>query len=56
MNKKHELCVSRLVTSRLRLKVAERIAETDSIKALDRNGKALKKEIIIIIVIVFYPS
>jgi len=26
------------------LKIAERIGETDGIKALDRNGKALKKE------------
>jgi len=32
------------VTSHVHLKIAERIGETDGIKALDRNGKALKKE------------
>jgi len=42
--KKYELGASRLVTSHFHLKIAERIAETDGIKALDRNGKALKKE------------
>jgi len=36
--------VSRLVTSHFHLKIAERIGETDGIKALDRNGNALKKE------------
>jgi len=41
--KKHELGVSRLATSHFHLKIAEQIGETDGIKALDRNGKALKK-------------
>jgi len=36
--------VSRLATSHFHLKIVERIGETDGIKALDRNGKALKKE------------
>jgi len=36
--------VSRLATSHFHLKIAERIGETDGIKALDRNGKALEKE------------
>jgi len=36
--------VSRVVTSHFHLKIAERIGETDGIKALDLNGKALKKE------------
>jgi len=40
----HELGVSPLVTSHFHLRIAERIGETDGIKALDRNGKALKKE------------
>jgi len=44
MKKKHEQGVSRLVTSHFHLKIAERIGETDGIKALDRNAKALKKE------------
>jgi len=44
MKKKHELGVSRLVTSHFHLKIAERIGDTDGIKALDRNGKALKKD------------
>jgi len=38
--KRHELGV---VTSHFYLKIAERIGKTDGIKALDRNGKALKK-------------
>jgi len=42
--KKHELGMSRLVTSNFHLKIAERFGETDGIKALDCNGKALKKE------------
>jgi len=42
--KKHELGVSRLVTSHFHLKIAERIGETDGIKALDLNRKALKRE------------
>jgi len=37
------MCVS-AVTSHSHLKIAERIGKTDGIKALDRNGKALKKE------------
>jgi len=48
MNEKQELGVSRLVgsavSSHFHLKIAERIGETDSIKALDRNGKALKRK------------
>jgi len=44
MTKKHELGVSPLVTLHFHLKIAERIGETDGIKALDRNGKASKKE------------
>jgi len=36
--------VSHLVKSHFHLKIAERIGETDGIKALDRNGKALKKQ------------
>jgi len=30
--------------SHFHLKISERLGETDGIKALDRNGKALKKE------------
>jgi len=43
---KHELGVSRLqgYVVYFHLKIAERIGETDGIKALNRNGKALKKE------------
>jgi len=44
MEKKHELGVSRLVTSHFHFKIAEWIGKTDGIKALDRNEKALKKE------------
>jgi len=33
-----------LVTSHFHLKIAERIGETDGIEAPNRNGKALKKE------------
>jgi len=44
MKKTRTIGVSRLVTSHFHLKIAERIGETDGIKALDRNGKALKKE------------
>jgi len=42
--KKHEIGVSRLVSSHFHLKIAERIGETDGIKALVCNGKAFKKE------------
>jgi len=42
--KKHELGVARLVTSHFHFKIAERIGEIDGIKALDRNGTALKKD------------
>jgi len=41
---KHELGVSQLATSHFHLKISERIGETDGIKALDRNRKALKEE------------
>jgi len=44
MKKIRTIGVSRLVTSHFHIKIAERIGETDSNKALDRNGKALKKE------------
>jgi len=42
--KNHQQGVSRLVTSNFHLKIAERIGDTDGSKALDRNGKELKKE------------
>jgi len=48
MKIKHKLGLSRLVTSHIHLKIAERIGETDGIKALDRI-------IIIIIIIINNP-
>jgi len=42
MKKKHELGVSRLVTSHFHLKIAERIGETDGIH--NAFGKYLKRQ------------